>query len=385
MTNTRGAVKMDVTDAIKELVDTLDTRLDEIVDGMMDAYKVHVPAYGEAPPEVAEDIREGARASIVVGASILRGDMTGHSVRDPLRDLGRRRAQQGFELTEVINAFMVGTRAFWQEIVAAAPQDPEVRAEVLSQVMLATLDLLQNATATVSAGWHEVDSLRIADEEHDHRTVVEALAGIRPLDAHHEERAARRGLALDAKWCVVTSQDDTAGTLVRDLRRRFPSAPVARSGRFLIAFLPGEKAPEALTDCACGLARATDTAAAYRRARSAHKVAIHLARSSVLYDEVVPLALVLDASPEERNAFVEAQLGAALADPLGPELVSSLEAFYAAGQSVAAAARELHVHRHTLEYRLGRLEALLGRDIREPDSRLLLELAISLRHQDATG
>jgi DNA-binding PucR family transcriptional regulator len=104
----------------------------------------------------------------------------------------------------------------------------------------------------------------------------------------------------------------------------------------------------------------------------------------VIYDEVVPLALVLDAPPEERSAFIDAQLGRVLGDPLGEDLVASLRAFYAAGQSVAAAARTLHVHRHTLEYRLGRLEALLGRDIRANEPRLLLELALSLRAAQGT-
>jgi carbohydrate diacid regulator len=56
----------------------------------------------------------------------------------------------------------------------------------------------------------------------------------------------------------------------------------------------------------------------------------------------------------------------------------SLEAFFANGQSIAAAARALHVHRHTLEYRLERITALLG-DVREPGRGPFLELALALR------
>ena len=369
-------------EAVERLVDSLDERLDEIVELMVESYAEHIPSYRDAPPEVAEDIREGARASLVVGAAILRGATTGAAVRDPLRDLGRRRAQQGLPLPDVINAFMVGTRTFWTEIVNAAPEDPQERADVLSHVMSSTLDLLQNATATVSAGWREIDELRIVDEEHDYRTVVEMMAGIRPADTEHMHRAARRGIDLDrTAWCLVTNQQDTAAEVVRDLRRQFPDSPIAPSGELLIAFLPDDAPPKPIEGCRCGLATAADPSIAFKRARSAHKVALHLDRSTVVYDEVVPLALVLDASPEERSAFVEAQLGPVLTDPLGAELLTSLESFYASGQSVAAAARHLHVHRHTLEYRLGRLETLLKTDLRASGPRLLLELALSLRDE----
>jgi DNA-binding PucR family transcriptional regulator len=46
---------------------------------------------------------------------------------------------------------------------------------------------------------------------------------------------------------------------------------------------------------------------------------------------------------------------------------------------LAAAARNLYVHRHTLEYRLNRIEALLGADPKNQPTRLFLELALALR------
>ena len=61
------------------------------------------------------------------------------------------------------------------------------------------------------------------------------------------------------------------------------------------------------------------------------------------------------------------------------ELLRSLAEFYASGLSLAAAARNLFVHRHTLEYRLNRIEALLGADPKSQPTRLFLELALALR------
>jgi DNA-binding PucR family transcriptional regulator len=93
--------------------------------------------------------------------------------------------------------------------------------------------------------------------------------------------------------------------------------------------------------------------------------------------------MILGGPAEEREAFVRAQLGPLLADQMGEDLVRSLDAYYAAGNSVAAAARDLYVHRHTLEYRLQRIETLLGKDVKAPEHRLLLELALAIRDQPA--
>ena len=104
-----------------------------------------------------------------------------------------------------------------------------------------------------------------------------------------------------------------------------------------------------------------------------------LRRPMVRYEDVVPLAAVLDGPDEERQAFVDAWLGPVLSDSRGEELLRSLTEFYSSGLSLAAAARNLYVHRHTLEYRLNRIEALLGADPKAQPSRLFLELALALR------
>ena len=104
----------------------------------------------------------------------------------------------------------------------------------------------------------------------------------------------------------------------------------------------------------------------YEHARGSLDVATHLKRESVFYEDVVPLASLLGGPADDLEAFVQAQLGPLLGDPMAEDLVKSLQTFYSSGQSVAAAARELFVHRRTLEYRLQRIEALLGRDLKGP-------------------
>ena len=58
---------------------------------------------------------------------------------------------------------------------------------------------------------------------------------------------------------------------------------------------------------------------------------------------------------------------------------TALKEFFARDQDVNAAAAALHVHPNTLRYRLGRVEALLGRSLRSPATIAELMLALSTR------
>jgi purine catabolism regulator len=77
-------------------------------------------------------------------------------------------------------------------------------------------------------------------------------------------------------------------------------------------------------------------------------------------------------------------------DALGPleasdvsrrsEFVRTLDAFLRAGGNHMRAARDLHVHRNTLIYRLERIQELLGgADLEDPETRLNLQLALKIR------
>ncbi|HEY7062732.1 MAG TPA: helix-turn-helix domain-containing protein [Chloroflexota bacterium] len=61
------------------------------------------------------------------------------------------------------------------------------------------------------------------------------------------------------------------------------------------------------------------------------------------------------------------------------ELVQTLEAYVAAGNSPSETAARLHLHRNTVLYRLRRIRALLGRDPDDPEQRLDLQLALRAR------
>lgn len=79
-------------------------------------------------------------------------------------------------------------------------------------------------------------------------------------------------------------------------------------------------------------------------------------------------------------------LAQALLEPLEGrkgDLVASLAAWLARHGQWDTAAADLGVHRHTLRYRMRRVEELLGRSLDDPDLRAELWLALRVRAQDA--
>ncbi|MBV9410428.1 MAG: helix-turn-helix domain-containing protein [Acidimicrobiia bacterium] len=376
-----GVSNREPSRAVLQAVEAVEASIDTVVESMMAAYMVTIPSYAKAAPDLLVDVRAGAQAVVLVGMSRLRREESPEGLEGALAALGRRRAGQGVPLPDVLLAFQVGAHRFWQHIVELAPEAPEERLEVLYDVTRTMLELLETAVASVSAGYQETAEEIVADEEHDFQALIEVLAGVREADEQLAERARRRGVDLGAlRWCVaVDVGEQEVGALVRSLRRAMPEAIVGRVGGAVVSYLPGDEAPDLEGIQGAGLAPAGDPEAGARRARAAARVAAHLRRPLVRYEDVVPLAAVLDGPDEERQAFVDAWLGPVLADSRGEELLRSLTEFYASGLSLAAAARNLFVHRHTLEYRLNRIEALLGADPKAQPTRLFLELALALR------
>ena len=61
------------------------------------------------------------------------------------------------------------------------------------------------------------------------------------------------------------------------------------------------------------------------------------------------------------------------------ELVDTLGAYFACNCAPHATAERLHLHRNTLRYRLRRIETIAAVDLEDPDTRLLLSLALKVR------
>ena len=128
---------------------------------------------------------------------------------------------------------------------------------------------------------------------------------------------------------------------------------------------------------AAGPERAFESADQARLARRAAADLLHVPVAT--WDDLGPYAVLLRIPPDE---LTEAALPAELrllrrADP-GGELTRTLRSYLNHAGNGPAASAELHIHRTTLYYRLGRIRDLTGLDLDDGRTRLTLHLGLFL-------
>ncbi|MFI9205894.1 PucR family transcriptional regulator [Streptomyces sp. NPDC053048] len=122
----------------------------------------------------------------------------------------------------------------------------------------------------------------------------------------------------------------------------------------------------------------TGAAAAFRQAEQALSVARRRGRFLVAHEEVAAGSVLPLLADDAVRAFADGMLRALYEhDATGRgDLVASLRAWLARHGQWDAAAADLGVHRHTLRYRMRRVEEILGRSLDDPDARMELWLAL---------
>lgn len=117
----------------------------------------------------------------------------------------------------------------------------------------------------------------------------------------------------------------------------------------------------------------------YLEAQQAVETGRKLRPDAILHehDEIAPY-LVMTQNPLIAERYVNHVLGKLLAADGRGTLLETLEAVLAAG-SIKDAALRLHLHRHTILYRVEKLKELLGVPPDRPDARTKLQLALDLR------
>lgn len=129
--------------------------------------------------------------------------------------------------------------------------------------------------------------------------------------------------------------------------------------------------------------------ASVREARIAAKLRDALGGPAVArYDGLGVLGLLTEGDPQDLVVLVDTWIGVVIDYDRGhrTELVRTLAAYLENGGSVDQAAAELHVHRSTLKYRLGRIRDLTGRDLTDAGVRFNMQVATRARAAlDALG
>jgi purine catabolism regulator len=145
----------------------------------------------------------------------------------------------------------------------------------------------------------------------------------------------------------------------------------------------GKEYPEAVIHCGIGTP-ASDLGAwqlSFRQAGQALDMARRLNERKPLYYmdlSVYRLLLEFEDNPEMK-AFLQETLGPLLIHENADEFLATLEEFFAHNGNLSQTAEALFIHRNTLTYRMERMVSISRLDLDNPDTRLAVQLALSIR------
>jgi PucR family transcriptional regulator, purine catabolism regulatory protein len=147
--------------------------------------------------------------------------------------------------------------------------------------------------------------------------------------------------------------------------------------------LAAKEFPEAVIRCGIGTPAGdlSEWQLSFRQAGQALDMARRLGeRKPLFYMDMSVYRLLLQFEDHpDLKAFIQETLGPVLSHENADEFIVTLEEFFAHNGNLSQTAEALFIHRNTLTYRMNRLAEVFRLDLDNPDTRLAVQLALSIR------
>jgi purine catabolism regulator len=319
---------------------------------------------GETPAVSAEPLPGGLErmiAPIVVG-DVARGYLTAIGMQGELDQTDRMVLEQGALVCAIEMA----------RAKAVRETEKRLHGDLLSAL------LHQNLSARDAHLWAQNMGL---DLDQRHTAVRMAWEGPSPTLRRLETLV--NGEVSQAKSPVIVSS--LSGEIIcfcetpREAGKPATAIALAQS----VIELAGKEFPDSVIRCGVGTP-ATDLGAwqlSFRQAGQALDMARRLNERKPLYYmdlSVYRLLLEFEDNPEMK-AFLQETLGPILAHENSDEFLATLEEFFNHNGNLSQTAEALFIHRNTLTYRMERMTSISRLDLDNPDTRLAVQLALSIR------
>ncbi|MFI7602444.1 PucR family transcriptional regulator [Actinoplanes sp. NPDC049681] len=360
---------------VAELVDRLLSRVDALTDELTSQILSGEHSYAESTRISHDQLRTAVHDNLQTMLLALRGGPT--SLSAP-RAAGRLKAEQGIPLAAVLHAFRLGGRFLWDRLLSIA-RDEETATRLLHKAsdVWAVIDEYSGAAAEAYQAALDEQAARDAD--------VRGLMLTTLLDGTAGTATAAleiiRVLHLDRQGAflvVCAETGDDAEPLPADeygMRRIGVDTQWVEYGgnRMGLLALPHEQLAGAVRDqlsaaavARVGISRPFTSPVEVPGARRQAEIAVRCLPSGVRGAHVygsAPVDMLTAACPDVAAEAAHAILGPVHGLPPDERilLLSTLDAWFAAGGSTAGAAERLHCHRNTVLYRLNRIAELTGR------------------------
>jgi len=304
---------------------------------------------------------------------------------DAARETGRRRAEQGLPLDDVLRSFRLGGRLIWEDVVEQI--SPDLDPAELREIGTRLWEIIDESSAQVAAAYHHRERDVLRAHEQRRAELWEGVLSGRANDPGFALEAARI-LDLPAAGDLVVVVASELEPLHAEAGLAPTSSAWVRRAGSVVGVIPVPDGPakvlHALADLAADsaigaspvVAGIAGVATGFRQASLAQR-SLSGHPGLAAFDAVLPDAMLLS-TPEVAERLVAQWLGPVLALPGGePELLlDTLSAWVATGGSAARAAAAVHCHRNTVFNRLHRVGQLIGRDLATDAPPVELDLAL---------
>jgi hypothetical protein len=355
----------------------------ELAARLAEGIRSDLASYGFSAAVTPEDLRRSCADNLTE----LLCRLAGEELANPEAPVatGRRRAEQGFPLAEVLHAFRLGGRVIWDELVTRARRAGPDATDTLVDTASQLWEMIDDYSVVVASAYQErMAELSRFDAERRSLVVDAVLAGLAAENPSLPEAAASLGLPLHGSFVLVSVDPAGAEPVERavadELRGRGGAGAFRlRRGRHVGVVSLGPTVTraglrEAITAAATarvGLSplysELTGTPEALRLADIARACLPAGTKGVVAYeDHPVRTLLASDADTGWRTARIVLEPVLALDPETRALLLETLQVWFAAGGSAAEAAKALFCHRNTVRNRLLRLEELTGRSLEDP-------------------
>jgi hypothetical protein len=369
------------------VADTILPELPALVDDILEALRVGVPAYAQPlDGSFGRGVRLGVESALREFVELIgRPDSARHG-RDVYVNLGRGEMRAGRSLNALLAAYRLGARVAWRRISAAgvrAGLAPETM-YVLAEAMFAYIDEL---SADSVEGYALEQSLAAGEAQRRRRRLVELMVQPASDPAAIESAAAEAGWRLPRRLAVLAVDAPDADSLSPALP---PDAVAAHLEGGVIVLVPDPEAPgrdaalrRAAGSMPAGLGPTVAWAGAARSSARAG-AALDLARRGGPAGSFVRARehladLLLTADRELARELAAERLSPldGTPAPVRARLAETLRAWLDHQGRLQPVATALHVHPQTVRYRLGQLRERFGTALDDPAGRF--ELALALR------
>ncbi|GAB7146671.1 PucR family transcriptional regulator [Mycobacterium riyadhense] len=383
----------DLAAQIAELQAALISRCDELGARVASTVCREVEYYGDAGPVSHDELVASCKAHLYYtfqGLDARTAFDTAVAV-----STGTSRAQIGTPLPALMEAYRIGCRLAWEEIVDLAAARPHIGRAALIRAT-ARIWMAQDAfTHSMASAYREVITRKMLTQAAEQAALVEALIEGRVVQrASLWEIATVLGLPTRGPYVVVAAECPSIGkTALPGIEAKLRSLDIMSAWRLLpdvelgLVHVPGDTQFNSVKQTLARLA-ATRVGISVRfddlgmtpKAVMYARCALSTERgegSLVGVFEAKPLAIAAICAPQVMKEIATTILaGFADLDEQDREILfTTFRTWVSAGGAINAAAEQLYCHPNTIRHRLHRIEERTGRSTAHP--RELAELCLA--------